>query len=109
MRAKPAWRSARTKPTPLLRKSRSGGPFEGALAIGVFGFARSQPLAMVTSLPGRFDRSARHAAQRVAGRGAEHGQVEVAGEQDERDPHQPVMKDDRASEAEAHVAFSEPE
>src|ERR1700688_2923565 len=51
----------------------------------------------------------RHPAQRMARRGMEDGEIQVADEEPERDEHQAVVEHDRAREAEPRVALTEPE
>ena len=67
------------------------------------------PLGVVARRPLLADRPDRDPAQRVARRRVDHGEVEVADQQRERDVHQPVVEDDRAREAKLRVALAEPE
>src|SRR2546430_9628923 len=59
--------------------------------------------------PVQTHRSGGHSAQRMARRRIEQREIEMAGEQDDRDERDPVVEEDRARELEAVVALAEPE
>src|SRR5579872_1521845 len=67
------------------------------------------PLAVMALGPVLADRSDGDSPQSVARRRMNHGQVQIADQEDDGDVHQPVVEDDRTGEAETGVALAQPE
>src|SRR5579871_6781582 len=67
------------------------------------------PFGVVPASPFLAHGADRHSAQCVPRGGMDQGEVEVSGQERERDVHQSVVEEHRAREAEARVLLAEPE
>src|SRR5439155_19574972 len=67
------------------------------------------PLRMMLPGPLELDVAAHDSSERMPRPRIDQGEIQMAGQQDERDPHQSVVQDDRPREAESCVTLAVPE